>query len=193
MLVCKSSGGHFRFTLKRSEQQSTSQNTARINWWRTGSRLLASASICVRSVVTTDSSYLQNDCTYVLQTTAPYPNVNLLTSNAAYQIEWSLQSDVIKLNPVVKFLFYWNFLFLFLSVHRIISSLLRSLVSFCLLPSVIQKFHHFSALLGFYTSAQTKTRPDSKSLVPLHPDSDVNCPKFSWSFLIILGECWDGV
>jgi hypothetical protein len=47
MLVSKSIGGHFRFTLRRSEQQLTSQNTARINWWRTESRLLASASICV--------------------------------------------------------------------------------------------------------------------------------------------------
>jgi len=135
MLVSKSSGGHFRFTLKRSEQQSTSQNTARINWWRTESRLLASASICVRSVVTTGRSFLQNDCTCVLQTAAPYPNVNLETSHAAYQIEWShsaLQSEFIKLNSVVKFLFFWNFQLL--SFHRIISCFLCSLVSFRLLP-----------------------------------------------------------
>jgi len=89
MLVSKSSGDHFRFTLKRSEQQSTSQNTARINWWRMESRLLASASICVRSVATSGRSFLQNDCTYVLQAAATCPNVKLETSHAAYQIEWS--------------------------------------------------------------------------------------------------------
>ena len=120
MLLSKSSGDHFRFTLKPSEQQSTSRNTARINWLRKECRLLASASICGRSLVTTGRSFLQNDCTYALQATAPYPDVNLQTSRAAYQTERSrraLQSEFIKLNYFLKFLFSRNFHLL--SVHRI--------------------------------------------------------------------------
>ena len=118
-----SGGGHFLFTLKRFEQQS---NLAKYRQ----NQLMAYGEL------TAGRSSIHNDCTYcrllhpVLMQIYRLHMKHVKISGR----HMTLQSEFIRLNPIVKFLSSWNFHLL--SVHRssIITSFLCSLGFLRLLP-----------------------------------------------------------